>query len=120
MFINSPAGNSGNIIDRLLDVNKHLTTLSAGALVLLSTFLTDVFGGDLDTFTSLALGTAFLSLISATVMAALNLVRLAASEDSSDELVDRARTYTRLVGLFFTIGITTFATAAYFDITNLF
>lgn len=50
-------------LDRIMDFNKHLTTLSAGSLVLIGTFMKDIFPKDLDYFGQATIGSAIVVLI---------------------------------------------------------
>jgi len=108
-------------IDRLIDVNKHLATLSAGALVLISTFLEKLFPENLWVLLKVSVAFGFLLLVVAMFYSTGNLANLTSSGTGSAEpRLTEARASTKRAFQLFALGLVLFAWPAYFSSFKLF
>jgi hypothetical protein len=113
----NPMSDADKHLDRLLDVNKHLTTLSAGALVLIGTFSKDIFPqANLDVLATGMLAMTFLGFFLSTLASVWAMIKISiyAVGDADKGWADGA-TYTVIAIIAFAIalGFFAFVVAAY-------
>jgi hypothetical protein len=109
------AQNETKDLDRLLDVNKQMTTLSAGATVLIATFLKDIFPDTSPFFYKVVAGVAFLIFFASIVFSIAAMLAATSSGLFNIESANRpkAERYTRVAHWLFVAAVIVFAAIAY-------
>lgn len=107
--------NETKTLDRLLDVNKQMMTLSAGATVLIATFLKDLFPPNAAFYAKLLAGGAFLLFFGSIVssIAAMLATTSSGLGTLGPANEDKAASYTRVAHRLFVLAVIVFATTAY-------
>ena len=119
------AQNETKALDRLLDVNKQMTTLSAGATVLIATFLKDIFPDTSPFFYKVVAGVAFLIFFGSIVFSIAAMLAATSSGFFKIEPANRpkaeqytAEQYTQVAHGLFVAAVIVFAAIAYIAVAT--